>query len=273
MGQAFRPRETIPAHMARWLTESRFGSDQFEVMTEVSENPTFDEKSGQSSFRFSNHLAGRLLWLDLSNRQNVLKMMPKQDKWTTAAELISNLEADSEYVRRRAKQDEELAKLTAFYREAEAPLVRDLATIGVEVGSVYDLVNDTVTYEKAIPLLLDHLRREYPDAIREGIARALGIPATRALGWRILVDEYRRTENRNNRVKDGLAVALAGASDDSVLHELIELAKDKDHGDSRILLLLGIKRSRRPEARQATNELAHDPQLSKEIKFWRKGRK
>ena len=250
----------------------RIPKEGFENFAEVAENPTFEEEVGQSSFRFSIHLAGRLLWLDLSNRQIVLKM-PKQDKWTTAAEFINNLEAAPEYVRRRAKQDEELAKLTAFYREAEAPLVRDLAKIGVEVGSVYDLVNDTVTYEKAIPLLLDHLRREYPDAIREGIARALGIPATRALGWRILVDEYRRTENRNNRVKDGLAVALSGASDDSVLQELIELAKDKNHGDIRILLLQGIKRSRRPEARQATNELVHDPQLGKEIKSWRKGRK
>jgi hypothetical protein len=199
--------------------------------------------------------------------------MPKQSKSITAAELISNLEADPEYVRRRAKQDEELAKLDAFYREAEAPLLRDLAKIGIEVGSVYDLVNDIVTYDEAIPLLLDHLRRNYPDAIREGIARALGMPATRALGWRILVDEYRRTESRNNRVKDGLAVALSGASDDSVLQELIELAKDKSHGDSRLLLLSGIKRSRRPAAEQAISNLAHDPQLSKEINSWRKKRR
>lgn len=225
----------------------------------------------QGSLTVRIDLASRVLWLDLSHRRDALKM-PKHDKWSTAAEFIRSLEADPEYVRRRAEQDEELAKLTAFYRDAEAPLVRDLAELGVEVGSVYDLVNDTVSYENAIPVLLDHLRREYPDAIREGIARALGIPAARLLGWRVLVDEYRRTENENNRVKDGLAVALSGASDDSVVQELIDLAKDKNNGDSRLLLLLGIKRSWRPEARQAIAELAHDPQLGKEIKSWRRGR-
>jgi hypothetical protein len=72
-------------------------------------------------------------------------------------------------------------------------------------------------------------------------------------------------------VKDGLAVALAGASDDSVIQELIDLAKDKDNGSSRVLLLLGIKRSRRVEARRATIELADDPQLAKEIKSSRTG--
>lgn len=198
--------------------------------------------------------------------------MPRRDKEMTAEEFLRTLEADPEYVRRRAEQDKELAKLTEFYRDAEAPLVRDLAKLGIEVGSVYDLVNDTVPYEKAIPLLLDHLRRKYPDAIREGIARALGISATRPLGWRVLVDEYYRTENENNRVKDGLAVALSGASDDSVIEDLIDLARDKHNGSSRVLLLLGIKRSKRPEAKQAIAELANDPQLAKEIKSWRKGR-
>jgi hypothetical protein len=198
--------------------------------------------------------------------------MPKRDDWPTAAEFIRSLEADPEYVRRRAEQDSELAKLDSFLRASEAPLVLDLANIGIQVESVWGLVNTSSSYDEAIPLLLDHLRRPYPDAIREGIARALAVRATRQLGWRILVDEYRRTEVANNRVKDGLAVALAGASDDSVIQELIDLAKDKDNGSSRVLLLLGIKRSRRVEARQATIELADDPQLAKEIKSWRTGR-
>jgi hypothetical protein len=195
--------------------------------------------------------------------------MPRRDKQITAEEFLRTLEADPDYVRSRAEQDEELAKLDAFYRDAEAPLLRDLAKLGIEVRSVYDLVNDTVSYEQAIPLLLDHLRRRYPDAIREGIARALGIPATRPLGWRVLVDEYRRTPNENNRVKDGLAVALSGASDDSVIQDLIDLARDKHNGSSRVLLLLGVRKSKRPEAKQAIIELADDPQLALEIESWR----
>lgn len=73
-------------------------------------------------------------------------------------------------------------------------------------------------------------------------------------------------------MKDGLAVALAGASDDSVMQDLIELAKDKNHGSSRVLLLFGIKRSILPEAKRAIEELAGDPELAKEIKSWRRNR-
>jgi len=195
--------------------------------------------------------------------------MPRRYKEAmTAEEFLRTLEADPEYMRRRAAQDEKLAKLDAFLRDAEAPLVDELAKIGVHVSSVWDLVNGTNFYDLAIPLLLDHLRRQYPDAIREGIARALGVPATRPLGWRELVDEYRRTGKQNNRVKDGLAVALTGASDNSVIQDLIDLAKDKHNGSSRLLLLLGIRKSTRPEATQALIDLANDPELALEIKSW-----
>src|ERR1017187_5714225 len=105
--------------------------------------------------------------------------MSKRHSRTTADELLRTLETDPEYVRRRAEQDAELARLDALYRDAEAPLVRDLASLGVHVWTVWDLVNGPNSYDVAIPLLLDHLRRPYPDAISAGIARALGIPATR----------------------------------------------------------------------------------------------
>jgi hypothetical protein len=188
----------------------------------------------------------------------------------TAGEFLRVLEADPDYVSRRAAQDEKLAKLDAFYREAEAPLISELAKIGIKVGSVYDLVNGGNSYDSAIPLLLEHLRRPYPDAIREGIARALGVPATRAVGWQQLVNEYRQTDKEQNRVKDGLAVALSGASNDSVIQDLIDLVRDQRNGTSRVLLLLGIRKSKRPEAKQALNDLADDPELALEISSWRK---
>jgi hypothetical protein len=52
--------------------------------------------------------------------------------------------------------------------------------------------------------------------------------------------------------------------------QLIELAKNKQHGTSRVLLLLGIRRSKSPEAKEAIEQLANDPELSKEIGSWRK---
>lgn len=194
-------------------------------------------------------------------------------KEITVDEFLRTLEADPEFARRKAEREKELAEREAQSRRDQAPLLADLAAVGVNVPTVWNLVNTSASYRSALPVLLNHLQRPYPDGVREGIARALAIRPTRAIGWRILVEQFCRTDSANRRVKDGLAVALAGACDKSVLPELIDLAKDKKHGESRVLLLLAIRRSRSPEAPLAIAELANDPQLSKEIQSWNRTRK
>jgi hypothetical protein len=191
----------------------------------------------------------------------------------TAEELMRQLEGDPDFVRRKAERERELAERAAKSKKEQAMLLRDLSAVGVKVSTVWDLVNTSASYTVALPILLDHLKRPYSDGIREGIARALAVRATRPIGWSLLVDEFSKTELSNERVKDGLAVALAGASDDTVISELIDLARDKRHGASRVLLLLGIKRSKSPEARSAIKQPADDPELKKEIGSWRRSRR
>jgi hypothetical protein len=50
------------------------------------------------------------------------------------------------------------------YASAETPVVADLRAAGINVESVWDLVNDKDTYAPALPILLNHLQRSYPDA-------------------------------------------------------------------------------------------------------------
>lgn len=197
--------------------------------------------------------------------------MFKRRKGITVEEWMRELERDPEFARRKAERERELERREAESRKEQAALLRELAAVGVKVSTVWDLVNTSASYTAALPILLDHLKRPYSDGTREGIARALAVRATRPIGWSALVEEFEKTESSNKRVKDGIAVALAGASDDAVISELIALAKDRRHGDSRLLLLLGIKRSRRPEAKDAIEELATDPALSKEIGSWKRG--
>jgi len=197
--------------------------------------------------------------------------MFKPRKGITAGDFMRELERDPDFARKKAEREKELERREAESRKEQAMLLRELAAVDVKVSTVWDLVNTADSYTAALPILLDHLKRPYSNGTREGIARALAVRATRPLGWRVLVEEFEKTEPSNTRVKDGIAVALAGASDDTVILELIELAKEKRHGDSRLLLLRGIKRSRRPEAKDAITELAADSALSKEIGSWKRG--
>lgn len=198
--------------------------------------------------------------------------MTRSGRWMSAEEHAKQLECDPEYLRRRAEQEKVLAERKADLSKAASPILADLASVGIMTDDVWKIRTEDKENAKAIPILLDHLQRSYPSIIRAGIAQRLAVRATRKIGWRILVDQYRKTDVSDDHVKQSIASALAGASDDSVIDDLIGLAKDKSQGNSRVLLLRGIRRSRRPEARQAIEELANDPDLAKEIRSWRKRR-
>lgn len=181
---------------------------------------------------------------------------------------------DDEISRLRAineRRQLENARKAAEWRKAEQPLIEDLHAVGFDVESVWDLFNRKQVWNKkehirpyieALPILLQHLGRDYPPAVREGIARAMAVPQSR-FAWNDLVLFYRNEEA--GRAKDGLAVAIAATADPGVLDELIALAKDREHGSSRLLLLSVLARSPDPKARTALMELGVDPDLTLEI--------
>ena len=182
----------------------------------------------------------------------------------TAAELMARLNADPRFVAERAARDAEFQRLDAALEQAETPLVEELRFAGFAVNSVWDLVNTAAPYVGALPILFAHLQRPYPVPIREGIARAL---AARS-GWELLTRLFR--EERDRRAKDGLAVAIAEAADDTVIDDVIALVLDTQQGTSRVLLLSALARSRDPRAKVALSELATDPDLNREIRAIRR---
>jgi len=183
----------------------------------------------------------------------------------TVAEHDAMLKATGQYdamVERKRLQEEERQKREAESRRAEEPLVAELRRVGLVIESVWDLVNTTAPYPKALPILLEHLPRAYPGAVREGIARALAVPEARS-GWNVLTQLY--GDEQDKRVKDGLAVAIAGAANDELIGDVMALARDSRHGPSRLLLLRALERSDDPRARAALMDLGTDPDLQKEI--------
>lgn len=181
----------------------------------------------------------------------------------TAGELMEMLEAEPQFVAERAAREAKRLKKVAALRRAEKPLVDELRAAGFAVGSVWDLVNTAAPYLGALPILFAHLQRPYPGKIREGIGRALGVPEA-MVGWELLTRLFR--QERDGDAKDGLAIALAAAADETVIDEVIDFALDTDQGTSRIFLLSRPERSRDPRARATLVELTEDPELTKEVK-------
>ncbi|WP_040598263.1 hypothetical protein [Patulibacter medicamentivorans] len=191
----------------------------------------------------------------------------------TLAEHDALLKDEGRYdkmVEAKQQREEELQRKVAEWRAAEVPLAEELRAAGLEVESAWDLVNTSTPYPAALPILLEHLGRPYPDRVREGIARSLAVRDAK-FGWETLMRLY-RDEPAGSDAKDGLAAALAAVSDDDVVDELIALAGDSVHGESRILLLRGLKRSRAPQARAALVEFSGDPVLGQEARALLNGR-
>jgi len=184
-------------------------------------------------------------------------------KKLTAAELVGRLNANAQFVEAQRRREAERSVAAENLRRAEQPLIRELAAVGVSVASVWELVNTSRDYSAAVPVLLAHLVRAYPPSVREGIARALAIPEARS-GWKTLCRLYHGEEEE--RLRDGLAVALAAACDETVLADIIGMVRDTRLGPSRVLLLAALERSRDPRGRATLQELARDPDLAAEVR-------
>jgi hypothetical protein len=172
-----------------------------------------------------------------------------------------------ELERKRTERRESLAR-------EQAALLQELRGVGVDVKSVWDLVNSSNDYAAAVPVLLDHVRRPYDEKIREGIARALALRGRSDL-WPALVEIYRNepsiSSGASYGAKDGLAVALSAVASTANVPELLNLIRDPAHGQSRLFFLAPLRRrrSKHAEVRDALAALSHDPVFATEIASWR----
>lgn len=184
-------------------------------------------------------------------------------KRLTAAELKAELERDSGFVAEQQRRDQQMEIRRQALRDAERPLLQELQAVGVRVGSVWDLVNQSQGYKAAVPVLIDHLGRGYPMEVREGIARALGVPSASCY-WGSLVTSYRRESDP--RVKDGLAAAISSIGNSENWQELLDLLRDRANGPSRVMLLRVLLRGGEP-GRAELEKLSSDPDLAAEAAF------
>jgi hypothetical protein len=185
-----------------------------------------------------------------------------KNKPIQADELMAKLNADPGFRDRQRAQDAVIARKVAERLREEAPIVRDLAAAGIDVKSVWDLVNTRKTPSAALPVLVEHLQRPYSNGVKEGIARALGVRESR-FAWHRLVELF--TAEPESRYREALAIAVAESADNAVLDELIALARDTRNGEYRVHLLSALKRSKDPRAFEAILSLAKDPAFEYEV--------
>lgn len=168
--------------------------------------------------------------------------MPRS-KPETVEGLLARLNSDPEWVARRDAREPEHLERKDLLRQAERPLAEDLAAVGHPVESAWDL---RAPYPDALPVLLEHLGYSYPDPIREGIARALGVRGAE-FAWDRLVELFETVDDvAEPQFKQGLGAALAELARKEHLPTLEKLLDRPELGPCRIFFFRALTRLKAP---------------------------
>ncbi len=132
---------------------------------------------------------------------------------------MEGLEKDPAYLARVKERDARIEALAAEYAAEDALIAKQAKQLGYDIGSVWDFVNNSShsflprpflgPYERAYPMLVQHLRVRHHNRVREGIIRALIVKDGGEAVWSALLDEFRLETDSN--LKWLLAVALRAA--------------------------------------------------------------
>lgn len=151
---------------------------------------------------------------------------------------------------------------------APAAFVDDLARLGVQAADPWELVNRKDPYPAAIPALIDWLARVDIEVaphnrarFREALVRGLTVRDARGIAGPALVREFRRTDVEST-YRWIVANALEVVADDSILTDLIELARDRHYGADRQMLVLAMARMKDPRVTGVLVELLADDDVA-----------
>lgn len=166
------------------------------------------------------------------------------DRPKSAAELMSELQRDPEFVARQKQQEDERRRNLESYRTAARDVLADLAAAGFEVEAIGDLRRLGTPYPQAVPVLLHWLPRVRDAAVKEDIVRTLSVPwATDAAS--LLVSAFEQAEDPTGTgLRWAIGNALEVLANDGIADELIRLATDRRFGKAREMVVLGLGKLR-----------------------------
>jgi hypothetical protein len=175
---------------------------------------------------------------------------------------MAQLAKDEEYQAKAAALEAEMQVRRQELHAAEQPIVLDLKAVGIEVQSVWDLVNSSDPYPDALPVLMNHLELGgYPARVMESLGRALAVKPSVKFWERL---KSRWLAARNAGEEDGAAVALAACATKAQVDELIEFLGVAERGDSRIYFIRPLLKVGGARGRAVVESLREDSTFGKE---------
>jgi hypothetical protein len=193
-------------------------------------------------------------------------------KPVTAEELMSELDADPDFIARRDEAERQREAAAAAFRESAKPVRAALRSAGLPDGGFGSFVSargaeyfgePEFDHERAVPVLLECLPRTEDPRVKEAIVRHLSTKYAKPIAAGPLVEEFRRTPADQQALKWAIGNALDAVTDNDALPELLEWVRDQQHGSGRQMIVLRLGRApKRPEIAETLVDLLEDEDVA-----------
>ncbi|OBX25064.1 hypothetical protein A9996_11975 [Gelidibacter algens] len=124
--------------------------------------------------------------------------------------------------------------------EEASTLVDELNGIGLNISSIWDLVNTRKKYPRAISILLKHLVKDYSEKNKEGIVRALTVKEAIGKATPTLIDEYMKLSKDQTILRWTIGNAIFKTITKHDVDRIIPIIKDKENGISRQMFVAAL---------------------------------
>lgn len=146
--------------------------------------------------------------------------------------------------------------------EEAARVERALAQAGFPIA-LNDMINKTVDYRGAVPILLDWLPRVHQTDVKATIASALATPWATPVAAPTLIREFECADDPTGLgLKWAIGNALSVVADDSVFEDIVRIAEDKMHGRGREMVVVALGNMKNPSAIDVLIGLLHDEEVA-----------
>lgn len=185
----------------------------------------------------------------------------------TDIELLS--EKFNKLLKKRPKSKAEIIEqenirltLEEAYKKDEEPLLKDLADIGLKIESVWDLVNANYSYKEAIPILINHLSKNYNLRNKEGIIRALTVKEAAGIACKAIINEYHNAPKDNFHYRWVFGNAIVVTISKNCLDDVIKIVQDKSNGKSRQEFVIALSKFKLESVENILIDLLSDSEVS-----------
>ena len=142
-------------------------------------------------------------------------------------------------------------------------VTKALREAGLEVESVYDLVNTRESYSDVIPILLNFLERGLEDdVIYEGVVRALTVIEAKKTAGKAMISAFKRTAKEKEFLRWAMGNAIGFYADESMLDDIEDIVRDESNGTARQQVVSGLRNITNARAKEILISVLDDDEVA-----------